>query len=174
MDVFGAQFLPLVSDAMTFLVEKVFPAFQKVLDDVGPIITDIAENYIGPLFDSVGELFALFNNADFSIVDAALGLLKGTLDAIKTVIDFIVAGMKFIGVGGGNGVAKALNKAAGDAGYNGGSYVNPMNRGGNTSTTLTTNTNLYLDGSIVAQSTSGYLGGYVTTTNGSRNTGRYP
>ena len=109
MDVFGAQFLPLVSDAMTFLVEKVFPAFQKVLDEVGPVITDIVENYVGPLFDSVGELFAVFDNADFSIIDAALWLLKGTLDAVRTTIDIIVAGIKFIQ---GNPVDKAAFKAA--------------------------------------------------------------
>jgi hypothetical protein len=109
MDVFGAQFLPLVSKAMTFLVEKVFPAFQKVLDEVGPIITDIVDNYIAPLFASVGELFAVLDNADFSILDAAFGAIKVTLDAVKIVIDAIVAGIKFIQ---GNPVDKAAFKEA--------------------------------------------------------------
>jgi hypothetical protein len=109
MDVFGAQFLPLVSEAMTFLVEKVFPAFQKVLDEVGPIITDIVDNYIRPLFDSVGELFAVLDNADFSILDAALFVIKGTLDLVRGVIDAIVAGIKFIQ---GNPVDKAAFKEA--------------------------------------------------------------
>jgi len=174
MDKFGTQFLPIITDAMTWLTTEGMPAFQKILDEVGPVITDIADNYIGPLFDSVGELFALFDNADFSIVDAALWLLKGTLDAIKTVIDAIVAGMKFIGVGGGNGVAKALNKAAGAAGYDGGSYVNPMNRGGGSSTNLTTTTNLYLDGSVVADSTNSYLGMQAGANNAPRTTVRRP
>ena len=111
MDVFGAQFLPLVSEAMTFLVEQVFPAFQKVLDDVGPIISDIVDNYIRPLFDSVGELFAVLDNADFSILDAAFGAIKLTLDAVRIVIDAIVAGIKFIQ---GNPVDKAAFKAATD------------------------------------------------------------
>ena len=109
MDVFGAQFLPLVSEAMTFLVEKVFPAFQQVLDDIGPIISDIVDNYIRPLFDSVGELFAVLDNADFSVFDAALWLIKGTLDAVRTVIDLIVAGIKFIQ---GNPVQAAAYKSA--------------------------------------------------------------
>jgi len=109
MDVFGAQFLPLVSEAMTFLVEKVFPAFQKVLDDVGPIITDIVDNYIRPLFDSVGELFALFDGADFSLLDLAFAPIKITLTALKIAIDAIVAGIKFIQ---GNPVDKASFKAA--------------------------------------------------------------
>jgi hypothetical protein len=42
-----------------------------------------------------------------------------------------------------------------------------MNRGGNTST-VTTNTNLYLDGSVVANSTNSYIGGYANLTNGGR------
>lgn len=109
MDVFGAQFLPLVSEAMTFLVEKVFPAFQEVLDEVGPIITDIVDNYIRPLFDSVGELFAVLDNADFSIIDAAFGAIKLTLDAVRIVIDAIVAGIKFIQ---GNPVDRAAFKSA--------------------------------------------------------------
>ena len=109
MDVFGAQFLPLVSDAMTFLVEKVFPAFQTVLDEVGPIFTDIADNYIGPLFDSVGELFALFDNADFSLFDAIFAPLKITFSALKIAIDAIIAGIKFIQ---GNPVDAAAYRAA--------------------------------------------------------------
>jgi hypothetical protein len=49
-----------------------------------------------------------------------------------------------------------------------------MNRGGGNPMNLTTNTNVILDGQVVANSTNQYIGGYVTTTNGSRNTGRYP
>jgi len=109
MDVFGAQFLPLVSEAMTFLVEKVFPAFQDVLDEVGPIISDIVDDYIGPLFDSVSELFALFDNADFSLLDLAFAPIKITLTALKIAIDAIVAGIKFIQ---GNPVDNAAFKEA--------------------------------------------------------------
>ena len=167
MDAFGAQFLPVVSDALTFIVNEALPAFQSLLEDVGPIFSDLIDNYIGPLFDSVAELFGLFNNADFSIIEAALGTFKLALDAIKTVIDFIVAGLKFIGVGGGNAVATARDKAANAGGYDGSSFVNPMNAGGSNST-ITTNTNLYLDGSVVANSTNSYLGGYTNLTNGGR------
>ena len=167
MDKFGNQFLPYLTDGLKFVMEKVLPEFQRILGEVGPIFTDIADNYIGPLFDSVAELFGLFNNADFSIVDAALGLLKGTLDAIKIVIDAIIAGLKIIGVGAGETSKKALNNAADAGGYGGGSYVNPMNAGGNTST-ITTNTNLYLDGRVVANSTNNYLGGNTNLTNGGR------
>jgi len=173
---FGSKLLPMVNEALAFLTEKALPAFESLMADLGPVVSDLVDNYVRPLVDSVGELFAIFDSGEGSIniLTLALAPLKLALEAIKFVIDAIVAGLKIIGVGAGETSKKALNKAAEGAGYDGGSYVNPMNRGGNTSTTLTTNTNLYLDGSIVAQSTSGYLGGYVTTTNGSRNTGRYP
>jgi hypothetical protein len=87
---------------------------------------------------------------------------------MKVVIDAIVFGLKLIGIGKGSDPARELQKAAEDAGYGGGSFVNPMNRGGGTPTSLTTNTNLYLDGSVVANSTNNYLGGYTNLTNGGR------
>jgi hypothetical protein len=46
MDDFGAKFLPVVSEALTFLTEKALPAFQQLLDDVGPVISDIVDNYV--------------------------------------------------------------------------------------------------------------------------------
>ena len=173
---FGAKLLPMVNEALTFITEKALPAFEGLMETLGPIFTDLVDNYVRPLVDSVGELFDIFTNGEGSInlLTVALAPLQFALEAIKVVVDAIVFGLKAIGFGAGITKAANLNKAAETGGYGGGSYVNPMNRGSNTSTTLTTNTNLYLDGSIVAQSTSGYLGGYVTTTNGSRNTGRYP
>ena len=160
MDDFGAQFLPVVSEVLTFLVEKVFPEFQRILSEVGPVISDIIDEGVRPLADSVGELFAVFDSGDGSInlLVIALAPLKLALEAIKIVIDAIVAGLKIIGIGGGNAAAKNLETAAAAAGYGGGSFINPMNAGGGTNTTLTTSTNLYLDGRIVAQSVNKYLG----------------
>ena len=109
MDQFGKQFLPIITDAITWLTEEGMPAFQEILDDVGPVITDIADNYIGPLFDSVSELFSLFDNADFSLLDLAFAPIKITLSALKIAIDAIVAGIKFIQ---GNPVDAAAYKAA--------------------------------------------------------------
>jgi len=109
MDAFGAKFLPVVTEALTFLVEKALPAFQQLLDDVGPIISDIVDNYIRPLADSVGELFKVFDNADFSLLDLAFAPIKITLTALKIAIDAIVAGIKFIQ---GNPVDNAAYKAA--------------------------------------------------------------
>ena len=174
MDAFGAKFLPVVSEALTFIVNEALPAFQGLLDEVGPIFSDLVDNYVRPLVDSVGELFALFGTGDFNPFILALDAVKLVLDGIKLVIDLIVAGLKIIGVGKGSAVTTARDKAAADAGYGGGSYINPMNRGGSNPTSLTTNTNLYLDGRVVANSTNSYLGLQTTSTTATRNTGRTP
>jgi hypothetical protein len=133
MDVFGAQFLPVVTEALTFLVEKVFPAFQGLLDDVGPIISGLVDDYVRPLVDSVGELFKLFESSEgsISIIDLALLPLKATLEAIRIVIDLIVAGLKLIGIGGGPKL-QGLDRAAAAAGYSGGPRATgtPMMGGG--------------------------------------------
>lgn len=96
MDEFGAKFLPIVSDVLTWISEKGFPAFQKALDDISPVVNDLWKNYVEPLATSVGDLFATLDNADFSLLDLALAPIKFTFDALKVAIDAIVAGLKFI------------------------------------------------------------------------------
>ena len=157
IETFGAQLLPMVNEALVFVTETLLPAFEQMMTDLGPIFTELVDNFVRPLIDSVAELFALFETSDgsVSIIEIALLPLKTLLLSIKLIIDGIVAGMKFIGIGGGNKLQK-LDEAAAGAGYTGGSYINPMNRGGGT--TITTNTNLYLDGKVVAQNTDTYLG----------------
>ena len=169
IETFGSKLLPVVNEALAFLTETALPAFEDLMSQLGPIVSDLVDNYVAPLVNSVAELFALFDTGDDSInlLTIALTPLKLALEAIKFVIDAIVAGLKIIGVGGGLKTQK-LDAAAEAAGYGGGSYINPMNRGGNTGNSITTNTNLYLDGSVVAQSTNSYLGGYTNLTNGSR------
>jgi len=183
MDDFGAQFLPVVSEVLTFLVEKVFPKFQEILEEVGPIISEIIDDYVGPLVDSVGELFALFDTGEesISLLDLAFAPLKATLWAIKTTIDLIVAGMKFIGIGKGSGAAQNLAAAAANAGYGGGSYINPMNAGPRTANTPTTSgytsgygmTPVSLTIGTKAQSELAYkYGAAARTATATRNTGR--
>jgi hypothetical protein len=125
--------------------------------------------------DSVGELFAIFTNGEGSInlLTLALAPLQAALSAIKFVIDAIIVGLKIIGVGKGSAVTTARDKAAADAGYGGGSYINPMNAGG-TSTNLTTTTNLYLDRAVVATSTNTYLGNQSTSSTAPRINRRGP
>ena len=159
IETFGSKLLPVVNEALAFLTEKALPAFEGLMETLGPIFTDLVDNYVRPLVDSVAELFAIFDTGEGSInlLTLALKPLELALLAIKAVVDAIVFGLKIIGIGAGEASKKALNTAAGTAGYGGGSYVNPMNAGG-MNTTLTTNTSLYLDGRVVAQSVNKYLG----------------
>jgi hypothetical protein len=155
---FGAKFLPAVAEALQFFSDEILPKVTPVLDELATIIGTVWKENVEPLVASFGELLKLFDDADFSLLEAAFFPIKVTLQAIKILIDAIVAGLKSIGIGGGNAAAKNLESAAANAGYGGGSYINPMNAGGGTNTTLTTSTNLYLDGRIVAQSVNKYLG----------------
>jgi len=160
IETFGSKLLPVVNEALAFLTETALPAFEGLMESLGPVFTDLVDNYVRPLFDSVAELFAIFDTGDDSInlLVIALTPLKLALEAIKFVIDAIVAGLKIIGVGQG-AKTQRLDVAAAAAGYTGGSFINPMNRsGGAMNPTLTTNTNLYLDGRVVANSTNTYLG----------------
>ena len=166
---FGATFLPAVTEALQFFTEKVLPKVAPVLAELGKLIGDVWENNLKPLATSFGELFALFDSADFSLLELAFAPIKLALDAIKLVIDAIIAGLKIIGVDGGF-KTQALDRAATAAGYEGGSFVNPMNRSGGTSNSITTNTNLYLDGRVVAESTNSYLAGSTRLTNPQRST----
>ena len=130
---FGYKLLPVVNEALAFLTEKALPAFEQLMEDLGPIFTDILDNYVRPLFDSFSELFAIFDSGEGSInvLTIALTPLKLALQAIKFVIDAIVAGLKFIGVGGGLKTQK-LDRAAAGAGYSGGPRATgtPMRGGG--------------------------------------------
>ncbi len=178
IETFGSKLLPVVNEALAFLTETALPAFEGLMEDLGPIFTDLVDNYVRPLVDSVGELFAVFDSGDGSInlLVIALAPLKLALEAIKIVIDAIVAGLKIIGVGGGF-KTQALDRAAAAAGYGGGSFVNPMNRSGTTttpSTPIVTNTSLYLDGRVVANSTNTYLGNQTRNLNPQRSFPRNP
>jgi hypothetical protein len=177
---FGSKLLPMVNEALAFLTEKALPAFEQLMADLGPVVSDLVDNYVRPLVDSVAELFAVFDNGEGSInvLTIALTPLRLALEAIKIVIDAIVAGLKFIGVGAGEGAKKALDAAAGTAGYGGGSFVNPMNRTTQSTTTpgLTSGYGMApieLTIGTQAQSQLSYrYGTNVNATTGTRNTGR--
>jgi len=99
MDKFGAQFLPIIVEALTWLTETGIPAFSDLLDTVGPILTDLVDTYVRPLIDSVAELFSLFEGSEgsISVLELALLPLKVALMAIKGVIDAIIWGLKQLG-----------------------------------------------------------------------------
>jgi hypothetical protein len=95
----GYELLPAVNKFIDFLVQQALPAFEQVLAQIGPVITDIIDNAIVPLAESFSELFALFG-ADASTLGDTLALslqpLKIALQAIKILIDGITAGLKIL------------------------------------------------------------------------------
>jgi hypothetical protein len=175
MDEFGLKILPLVQEALTFLTEKALPVFQDLMADLGPIIGTLVDDFVRPLVDSFANLFKLFESSDgsFSILKLALLPLEALLFSIKFVIDAIVAGLKIIGGIGDFG----KNLPKGGPGYTTsfGATATPMNSGGGFNTSFgTINTNVVLDGAVVAQSTNAVLGGYTSNTNGQRTARRGP
>ena len=177
---FGSKLLPVVNEALAFLTETALPAFEGLMESLGPVFTDLIDNYVRPLFDSVGELFAIFDTGEDSInlLTLALAPLKLALEAIKIVIDAIVAGLKIIGIGQGSAVTTARDAAAAAAGYGGGSFVNPMNRGGQGGATPGLSSGygiapVSLTIGTQAQTQLSYrYGTNVNATTGTRNTGR--
>jgi hypothetical protein len=165
---FGSKLLPMVNEALTFLTETALPAFEGLMETLGPIVGDLVDNYVRPLVNSVGELFAIFDNGEgsISILTIALAPLQLALQGIKIVVDAIVAGLKFIGLAGDIGDAA---KKTGVPYVT--SYGTPMNQ--NPAPAYKTSfgeitTNVVLDGRVVANSTNNYLGGNTNLTNGGR------
>jgi|688.fasta_scaffold287546_2 hypothetical protein len=173
IETFGAKLLPVVNEALAFLTETALPAFEDLMEDLGPLINGLLDEFVRPLVDSFAQLFAIFDTGEGSIsaLEIALFPLKALLFSIKLIIDAIVAGLKFIGIGQPKRL-QALDTAAADAGYGGQSFVNPMNRGGGTPMSVTSNTNLYLDGRVIAKTTNTVLGSQTNAATGSRTSGR--
>jgi hypothetical protein len=177
---FGSKLLPMVNEALTFLTEKALPAFEGLMETLGPVLSTLVDDYVRPLVDSFSELFAIFTTGEGSInlLEIALLPLKALLTSIKVIIDAIVFGLKAIGIGAGEASKKALDTAARSGGYSGGSFVNPMN-----STTQTTTTPGLVSGygmapiqlviGTQAQNTLSYKYGQgVTASTGTRTGGR--
>jgi hypothetical protein len=142
MDEFAFKILPLVNEALEFLTEKALPVFQDALAELAPVIVNLVDNFVRPLVGSFAELFKLFESSDgsFSILKAVLLPLEIALTAIRVIVDAIVAGLKFIGVGQAPRL-QGLDRAAAAAGFDGSSFVRgaPMTSGGGTSSYLQSN-----------------------------------
>ena len=167
LEKFGADILPIVTEALEFFIEEVLPKFETLMNELGPIFTELVDTYIGPLVDSFAELFALFDNSEgsISILELALLPLKVALTAIKVIVDGITAGLKIIqSIGdfgsslpqGGPGYTTSYGSTT--------AMVTPLN--------LSSTTTLNLDGAVVARSVNKHLGLTTSTSNGTRNGGR--
>jgi len=185
---FTETILPMVTPALDLLGEIIFNvgnAFAGkggIVDSVGKVVGPLIEDLmpaiegiggaVGGLFDAVGKLIGALwgdgNGALANVLKIIGGLFKGLLEFIKPVIDAFawiidnLAGiLNFFTASG-----KAKPPVTPQPGQPGGTYT----PGGGTS--VTTTTNLYLDGSVVANSTNSYLAGQTNASTGPRTSGR--
>jgi hypothetical protein len=92
---FGIQFLPRVTEGLKFFTDKILPEVSKLFGEIGPIIGDVIDNYIVPLFKSVDDLSKTlgfkggFGEVLLGVIDVALIPFKIILGTIKGLIDGI-------------------------------------------------------------------------------------
>ena len=97
MEKLGYDLLPAVNEFLTFIVEDALPVFRDIINQIGPVITDLIDNAVRPLAASFNDLFAVFGADSKTAVQAliiALTPLKIFLQALKITIDAIVFGLK--------------------------------------------------------------------------------
>jgi len=91
----GTQFLPRVTEGLKFFTDKILPEVSKLFGEIGPIIGDVIDNYIVPLFKSVDDLSKTlgfkggFGEVLLGVIDVALIPFKIILGTIKGLIDGI-------------------------------------------------------------------------------------
>ena len=195
LDFLTTNVLPGVEEGLGFLSTKInetidgLTAPGGMVESVGKVVGEVVENFkpemeaaagaLGGLFDSVGKLIgALWGDGEGALafafkmlgaaIEAAFAIAKPFFDALKWLVDNITAVVEALSAITPE-KTNAMNQAAQNAGYGGGSYVNPMNAG---ATTITTNTSLYLDGRVIAQSVNKHLGPLYKANGPTRTGGR--
>lgn len=164
------------------MVDSVGKVVGSIVEEFKPELEAAAAALIGPdgLLTSVGKLIgALWGDGEGALafafkalgaaIEAAFAIAKPFFDALKWLVDNITAVIDAL-TATGTAAAQAETKAAQNSAANSSVFGMGERTGG---TNMTITSNIILDGSVVAQSTNGYLGGYVGTSNGGRNNGRY-
>ena len=96
MESLGYALLPQVNKFMDWLSTTGLPAFQSIIDQVAPVLVDFIDTAVGPLLETLGELFSVFASGGGSVnlLMIALTPLKIFLQALKITIDAIVFGLE--------------------------------------------------------------------------------
>ena len=146
LEEFGAG---IASAAQPFLedlqpaVDGLFASMGELFTEVGKLVVQLWDDGNGPLAIAVSGIAGLF--------DLFLKTLRFIVDTIKLVIQLATEALKVLDSLGGT--ARGMNTATVAAGESG-----VFGLGSNRGSTFTTNTNLYLDGKLIAESTDSYLG----------------
>lgn len=91
----GTQFLPRVTEGLKFFTDNILPELSELFSEVGPIIGDVVDKYIVPLFESVDDLSKTlgfkggFGEVLLSVIELALIPFKIILGTIKGLLDGI-------------------------------------------------------------------------------------
>jgi hypothetical protein len=91
----GTQFLPRVTEGLKFFTDNILPELSELFSEVGPIIGDVVDKYIVPLFESVDDLSKTlgfkggFGEVLLTVIDLALIPFKIILGTIKGLLDGI-------------------------------------------------------------------------------------
>ena len=101
MEDLGYKFLPKVNELLTNFNKNVLPSVEQALGRVGDTISTLIDYHITPFLESIDSLVKeLGGENGLSVLMAGLDLvfkpLQVTLDALKLVIDAIVAGIRVI------------------------------------------------------------------------------
>jgi hypothetical protein len=101
MEDLGYKFLPKVNELLTTFNKNVLPSVEQALGRVGDTMSTLIDYHITPFLESIDSLVKeLGGENGLSVLMAGLNLvflpLQITLDALKLVIDAIIAGIKVI------------------------------------------------------------------------------
>jgi hypothetical protein len=164
------------------MVDSVSKVVGSIIDEFKPELEAAANALIGPdgLLTAVGKLIgALWGDGEGALafafkalgaaIEAAFAIAKPFFDALTWLVNNITAVIDAL-TATGTAAAQAETTAAQNSAANSNVFGYGERVGG---TNMTITSNIILDGSVVAQSSNGYLGSYVNTSNGGRNNGRY-
>jgi len=196
LDFLTTNVLPGVEQGLGVLGDKMAEVIGGLaepgglFDSVSKVVGEVVENFkpemqaaadsLGILFGKVGELIAaLWGDGDGALagafkllgaaIEAAFAIAKPFFDALIWLVDNITKVVDALtAVGSAESQAKIKTAQGSAAGSN------VFGMGATTGGGFTANLSVNLDGKTIAQSTSGYLGGYTANTNGQRVTRRGP
>ena len=135
IEAFGYKFLPKVEEGLNALVTTGLPALSSALDEIAPKFIAIADEQVIPLFESFNDLTKTlgFTGGAFQLFGATIQLALTPvvilMEGLKTIIDGITAGIRFItGQSVGTGISpNPMSSKYSTAGNVGTSYGAPGN-----------------------------------------------
>ena len=99
---FGYDLMPVFEKGLNFITDTALPAFEHALEGLAPVVTEIVDEQVIPLFKSVDNLGKSFGLAGKDVnlfaegARIALTPLLAIMEAMRIAIDAIAAGVRFV------------------------------------------------------------------------------